>query len=277
MTNVNITSLIESVDFTTGVTQYQTPDGILGVKAVYRLKNPLKQGKQARTELTVHNASIIQSIEIVNGVSAVNDKLGFAMCRELYKLSTEQNLKIMGFKNPVEMGKSLFDIGGVTVRQYIKIGKLFVTDDYKPSVDIFPTSITRGHMIELLAVFAKSENEEKGWESISDLYAQGVLHDGMSTMAYRKAIKSYFEAEEAIDTEGTEESVTSAEEAVLENENGEEVPTLATVAGQTHKAVSDAINALMGRLTPPDAVTFQKILNTFEGELVALMERNAGA
>lgn len=182
-------------DVYTGVTREITESGRSFVTKDYELINPI--GK--RTSVTIMNTTAIKATEKIAFALTANKLMEFAICRELANINNEDILSEMGFKSISEYGNALFDFSRVTCTQYARIGKLFIGDDYKLKYRYIPKSFGKSHLLELLALVG----EDDDMSAIETAFIDSkILHDGMSTSAIRKAVKSITAG--VIDVEGRE-------------------------------------------------------------------------
>ena len=102
------------------------------------------------------------------------------------KIADSGKLADLGFKNIAELGKALFGYQTSTSNHYVRIGRNFITDDYKLKEGL-PASLTTSHLIELNALV----DDDGDISTIQDMYLEGTLSDGMSTKRIREAIKGF--------------------------------------------------------------------------------------
>lgn len=165
----------------------------------YQLINPI--GK--RTSLTTMNENIIRATEKIGLALYAGRVAEFAVCRELSKINNESALSELGMKSIGEYANALFDLSRVTATQYSRIGELFIDDEYKLKYRWIPRSFQKSHLLELLTVVGEGGEEEVS--KLEALFLEGTLHDGMSTSAIRKALKSISD-KNIIDTDIVSES-----------------------------------------------------------------------
>lgn len=170
-----------SIDNSKFVEEIGTKDGnvVEVTKKVYQFATPI--GK--RSQITVYDRSIIESTEKINAALHGRSILNYVICKEFSNIAESGKLENMGFKNVAEYGKAVFGLETSTVNHYARIGHNFINDDY--SVKAGLPELTTGHFIELNTLVG--ENGEV--DEIVELYATGVLVDGMSTKAVREKIK----------------------------------------------------------------------------------------
>lgn len=180
--NDEMKKIMDSMPLTsTGIQESVTKDGKTVTKREYTLVNPI--GK--RTTLTTFDSAIIESTEKIGLALHGRKVLDFAICKELSKINTPKKLESMGFKNIGEYASALFDLSRVTATQYARIGFIFIDDNYKIKSSILPSSLTKGHLIELLSMV----EDENDISNIENAFINGELSDSMSTAKMRKAVK----------------------------------------------------------------------------------------
>lgn len=176
-----------------GIQTDKTKSGEVVASKEYTFTNPI--GK--RNSVKVFDQAIIESTEKIAMALYGGNVLAFAVCREFAKINDKAKLESMGFKNIGEYGSALFDIAPLTVRQYARIGKVFIDDEYKIASAILPQSLQRGHLLEFLKFI---DDETEDISAIEELYLNGTLTDGMGTKKIRGVLKSVKEGESAIET-----------------------------------------------------------------------------
>lgn len=197
-----------------GIDEKTTSQGNVAVARKYRLVN--KKGD--KETLTVTNASLIESIDKIYVAERASNVMGYVICRELAKISESGMILKMGFKNIAEFARCVFGFATSTANHYAKIGKYFITDDYKVVEGLPDLSIS--HFIELNAQVDK----DGGVQAIVDMYLDGTLVDGMSTKQLRLALSK---SNKIIDT--------TAKEANDEKDSAEkEEGTTANVKSSEH-------------------------------------------
>lgn len=196
-----------------GVSTTETKDGAIISSKEYTFVNPI--GKRAT--MKTFDAAIIESTEKIAMALYGQNVLTFAICRELAKIDDKGKLDSMGFKNIGEYANALFDISRVTATQYARIGKVFINDDYKIASTVLPSSLQKGHFVELLTMVG----DDGDISDIEGLYLDGSLTDGMSTMAIRKVVKEWKNGTLAIDVDSSE--VPAIEDKSADNEDGKNV------------------------------------------------------
>lgn len=179
-----------------GITTTETKDGNIVSSKEYTFVNPV--GKRAT--MKTFDAAIIESTEKIAMALYGKNVLTFAICRELSKVNTREKLDSMGFKNIGEYANALFDLSRVTATQYARIGEVFIDDNYKIKSSILPSSLQKGHFVELLTMVG----EDGDISDIEQLYLEGSLTDGMSTTAIRKVVKEWKNGTLAIEAQATE-------------------------------------------------------------------------
>lgn len=179
-----------------GVENIEKKDGTLIPSKEYTFINPI--GK--RGTMKTFDKEIIESTEKIAMALYGQNVLTFAVCRELANVNRKEKLDSMGFKNIGEYANALFDLSRVTATQYARIGEYFIGDDYRIKSSVLPQGLQKGHMVELLSYVG----EDGDISDIEELYMNGTLTDGMSTMAMRKALKDWKNGVQAIDTDSEE-------------------------------------------------------------------------
>lgn len=179
-----------------GVENIEKKDGSLIPSKEYTFINPI--GKRAT--MKTFDREIIESTEKIAMALYGQNVLTFAVCRELANVNTKEKLDSMGFKNIAEYANALFDLSRVTATQYARIGEYFIGDDYKIKSSVLPQGLQKGHMVELLSYVGEDGNIT----DIEELYLDGTLTDGMSTMAIRKALKDWKNGVTAIESSAEE-------------------------------------------------------------------------
>lgn len=179
-----------------GVSTTETKDGAIIASKEYKFINPI--GK--RTTLKTFDQSIIESTEKIGMALYGQNVLTFAICRELSKMDDKTKLDSLGFKNIGEYANALFDISRVTATQYARIGKVFISDDYKIASEILPSGLQKGHLLELLTMVG----DDGDISEVENLYLNGSLTDGMATTKIRGVVKDWKNGTLAIDVESKE-------------------------------------------------------------------------
>ena len=149
------------------------------VKKTYELSNPV--GK--RTNVTVYDLSVIESMEKIYKALHGKTILTYAICKELSKIEKSNKLESMGFKNIAEFGKAFYNLETSTSNHYTRIGENFINDDYTVKGGL--PELTVGHFIELSSLVL-----DGNIQPIIDLYVTGKLVDGMSTKKVRETVKA---------------------------------------------------------------------------------------
>lgn len=196
-----------------GIQTDKAKSGEIVASKEYTFTNPI--GK--RNSVKVFDKAIIESTEKIAMALYGGNVLAFAVCREFAKINDKAKLESMGFKNIGEYGSALFDIAPLTVRQYARIGRIFIDDDYKIASSILPQSLQRGHLLEFLKFI---DDDTEDISKIEELYLSGTLTDGMGTKKIRSILKATKESENAIETNAEEVSDTEDKVTVKKVENG---------------------------------------------------------
>lgn len=198
--------LTDRVNYTgEGIEEKTTTNGNVAVTRKYQLVN--KKGN--KSTLTISDSALIESIDKINMATRATNVMGYVICREMAKIADSGKLESMGFKNIAEFGKCAFGFATSTCNHYAKIGRNFITDEYKVKEGLPDLSIS--HFIELNA----KVGEDGDISRIVDMYLNGELVDGMSTKALRQAL---LKADKVIDTTATEsEEKSDVIESTTEN------------------------------------------------------------
>lgn len=190
--------LSERVNYTgEGIEEKTTTNGNVAVTRKYQLVN--KKGN--KSTLTITDSALIESIDKINMATRASNVMGYVICREMAKIADSGKLESMGFKNIAEFGKCAFGFATSTCNHYAKIGRNFITDEYKVKDGLPDLSIS--HFIELNA----KVGNDGDISHIVDMYLNGELVDGMSTKALRTAL---LKADKVIDTTATETEVENS-------------------------------------------------------------------
>lgn len=218
-----------------GVTTTETKDGAIIASKEYKFLNPI--GK--RTTLKTFDQAIIESTEKIGMALYGQNVLTFAVCRELAKMDDKAKLDSLGFKNIGEYANALFDISRVTATQYARIGKVFISDDYKIASDILPSGLQKGHLLELLTMVG----DDGDISEVESLYLDGSLTDGMATTSIRKVVKDWKNGTLAIDVDSSE--VPAIED---KSESGEKNVSRETFAPTDVKTAEFDVQVEVGKI-----------------------------
>lgn len=202
-----------------GIEEKTTSKGNVAVTRKYTLVN--KKGD--KTTLTINDSAMIESIDKINLAQRAQNVTGYVICRELAKIAESPVMKQLGFKNIAEFGRCVFGFATSTSNHYAKIGKYFITDDYKV-VDGLP-DLSISHFIELNA----KVGEDGNIQPIIDLFLEGTLTDGMSTKALRTALLKSNKVIETTATDVTDETT----ETTATTETTSTTETTATTATES--------------------------------------------
>lgn len=211
-----------------GIEEKTTSKGNVAIARKYTLVN--KKGD--KTTLTINDSAMIESIDKINLAQKGRNVTGYVICRELAKIAESPVMKQLGFKNIAEFGRCVFGYSTSTTNHYAKIGKYFITDEYKV-VDGLP-DLSISHFIELNA----RVGEDGNIQPIIDLYLEGTLTDGMSTKALRSALLKSSKVIETTAKDVTDETPEST--ATSETNSAEEITTTPEAAATTGKGAFDA-------------------------------------
>lgn len=192
------------------IQEKETKDGHVAVTRNYKLVN--KRGN--KESLMVTDAGLIESIDKIMTAERAKNVMGYVICREMSKIADSGKLKSMGFKNIAEFGKCMFGFQTSTSNHYARIGRVFITDEYKVRDGLPDLSIS--HFIELNA----QVGEDDDISDIVNLYLDGTLVDGMSTKDIRNALNKKSKVIDTIATEVKEDSKESIQESSQESSQG---------------------------------------------------------
>lgn len=167
-----------------GISEKETSKGNVSVIKRYNLTSIIGD----RATLTLTDPELIKSVEKIKFAEAGRKVFGYVICKELARIDDSGKLKELGFKSISQFAKALFGYQESTANHYVRIGKAFITDDYKVKDGLPEYSIS--HFIELNALVTEHPDGTVTTEKIEDLFLEGVIKDGMSTKQLRDAIKS---------------------------------------------------------------------------------------
>lgn len=166
-----------------GISEKETSKGNLAVSKRYTLVSNIAD----RATLTLTDPELITSIEKIKFAESGRKVFGYVICKELARIDDSGKLKELGFKSISQFAKALFGYQESTANHYVRIGKAFITDDYKVKDGLPEYSIS--HFIELNALVTDNPDGTPNTEKIENLFLEGVIKDGMSTKQLREAIK----------------------------------------------------------------------------------------
>lgn len=167
-----------------GISEKETSKGNVSVIKRYNLTSIIGD----RATLTLTDPELIKSVEKIKFAESGRKVFGYVICKELARIDESGKLKELGFKSISQFAKALFGYQESTANHYVRIGKAFITDDYKVKDGLPEYSIS--HFIELNALVTEHSDGTLTTEKIEDLFLEGVIKDGMSTKQLRDAIKS---------------------------------------------------------------------------------------
>jgi hypothetical protein len=136
----------------------------------------------SRVSMTLSDPELITSVEKILLAEKGKKVMGYVICKEMARIADSGKLEKMGFKTVSEFGKAMFGFETSTCNHYVRIGRNFITDDYKV-IDGLP-ELSISHFIEL----NKFVGENGDVSDIVDMYLEGTLVDGMSTKDVRMAL-----------------------------------------------------------------------------------------
>ena len=167
-----------------GISEKQTAKGNVAVVKKYTLASNVGN----RTSLTLTDPDLIKSVEKIKFAESGRKIFGYVICKELAKIDGSGKLKELGFKSISQFAKAMFGYQESTANHYARIGRAFITDDYKVKDGLPEYSIS--HFIELNALVKENEDGTLDTSLIETYFLEGVIKDGMSTKQLRDAIKS---------------------------------------------------------------------------------------
>lgn len=188
-----------------GISEKETSKGNVSVVKRYNLTTIIGD----RATLTLTDPDLIKSVEKIKFAENGRKVFGYVICKELARIDESGKLKEFGFKSISQFAKALFGYQESTANHYVRIGKAFITDDYKVKEGLPEYSIS--HFIELNSLVTEHPDGALTTEKIEDLFLEGVIKDGMSTKQLRDAIKS----------ENNKKVVDSTAQEVDENDTNE--------------------------------------------------------
>lgn len=191
-----------------GISEKTTKKGAMVVQKKYDFA--VKLG--SRVSMTLSDPEIIQSVEKILVAEKGKKIMGYVICKEMSRIADSGKLEKMGFKTIAEFGKAMFGFETSTSNHYVRIGRNFITDDYRV-IDGLP-ELSISHFIEL----NKYVGENGDTTDIVDMYLDGTLVDGMSTKDVRKALVAKENVIEAEFTNADDESAEN-EDTSAENED----------------------------------------------------------
>lgn len=189
-----------------GISEKTTKKGAMVVQKKYDFA--VKLG--TRVSMTLSDPELITSVEKILLAEKGKKVMGYVICKEMARIADSGKLEKMGFKTPAEFGKAMFGFETSTCNHYVRIGRNFITDDYRV-IDGLP-ELSISHFIEL----NKYVGEDGDTSDIVDMYLDGTLVDGMSTKDVRKALVAKSTTVDA-DTSSSDES--DKEESSPESDN----------------------------------------------------------
>ncbi len=166
-----------------GISEKETSKGNVAVVKKYQLASNIGN----RATLTLTDPDLIKSVEKIKFAESGRKVFGYVICKELARIDDSGKLKELGFKSISQFAKALFGYQESTANHYARIGKAFITDEYKVKDGLPEYSIS--HFIELNALVTENPDGTPNTERIENLFLEGVIKDGMSTKQLREAIK----------------------------------------------------------------------------------------
>lgn len=200
-----------------GISEKETSKGNVSVIKRYNLTSIIGD----RATLTLTDPELIKSVEKIKFAESGRKVFGYVICKELARIDDSGKLKELGFKSISQFAKALFGYQESTANHYVRIGKAFITDDYRVKEGLPEYSIS--HFIELNALVTEHPDGTLTTEKIEDLFLEGIIKDGMSTKQLRDAIKSENNKKIVDSTaqEATEQAEAQAEQAEAQTDKSE--------------------------------------------------------
>lgn len=166
-----------------GISEKETSKGNIAVVKRYSLTTTIGD----RATLTLTDPDLIKSVEKIKFAEGGRKVFGYVICKELARIEDSGKLKELGFKSISQFANALFGYQESTANHYARIGRAFITDDYKVKDGLPEYSIS--HFIELNKLVSDNPDGTPNTEKIENLFLEGVIKDGMSTKQLRDAIK----------------------------------------------------------------------------------------
>ena len=240
-----------------GISEKETSKGNVAVIKKYTFANNVGN----RTSLTLTDAELIKSVEKIKFAESGRKVFGYVICKELARIDETGKLGELGFRSIAQFAKALFGYQESTANHYVRIGKAFITDDYKVKDGIPEYSIS--HFIELNALVKENPDGTLNTSKIENYFLEGVIKDGMSTKQLREAIKR----------ENDKKVVDSTAEDVQESDDQGSNEQGSAFQGSEHKPkVSGETTAAFDKLTL--SARALDALNVFEEQLAILKANN---
>jgi hypothetical protein len=210
----------------------------------------------SRVSMTLSDPELITSVEKILLAEKGKKVMGYVICKEMARIADSGKLEKMGFKTVSEFGKAMFGFETSTCNHYVRIGRNFITDDYKV-IDGLP-ELSISHFIEL----NKFVGENGDVSDIVDMYLEGTLVDGMSTKDVRKALTA-------------KSNVIDGEASVVEETKQTEAGTAENVKTEAVKTETDKKVESSGNEPFDVNVECGKALNAISMFAEAMMKLNA--
>ena len=205
-----------------GISEKETSKGNVAVVKRYNLATNIGN----RATLTLTDPDLIKSVEKIKFAESGRKVLGYVICKELARIDDSGKLKELGFKSISQFAEAMFGYKESTANHYVRIGKAFITDDYKVKEGLPEYSIS--HFIELNALVTDNPDGTPNTERIENLFLEGVIKDGMSTKQLREAIKRDSD-KKVVDSTAEDVKESTAEESTAEeSKESKENPLSAT-------------------------------------------------
>ena len=189
-----------------GISEKETSKGNIAVVKKYTFANNLGN----RTSLTLTDADLIKSVEKIKFAESGRKVFGYVICKELSRIDESGKLNELGFKSISQFAKALFGYQESTANHYARIGKAFITDEYKVKDGIPEYSIS--HFIELNALVTENADGTLNTSKIENYFLEGIIKDGMSTKQLREAVKRESD-KKVVDTTAKEVEESNGQES----------------------------------------------------------------
>lgn len=220
-----------------GISEKTTKKGSMVVQKKYDFM--VKLG--TRASMTISDPDLITSVEKILLAEKGKKVMGYVICKEMARIADSGKLEKMGFKTVSEFGKAMFGFETSTSNHYVRIGRNFITDDYRVIEGLPELSIS--HFIEL----NKYVGEDGDTSDIVDMYLDGTLVDGMSTKDVRKALldKSKVIDQDETDSDNSDKS-TDSDNSDNSDNSDKSADTSSQEKPESEKAEFD-VNVACGR------------------------------
>lgn len=245
-----------------GISEKETSKGNVAVVKKYTLASNIGN----RATLTLTDPELIKSVEKIKFAESGRKVFGYVICKELARIDDSGKLKELGFKSISQFAKALFGYQESTANHYARIGKAFITEDYKVKDGLPEYSIS--HFIELNALVTENPDGTPNTEKIENLFLEGVIKDGMSTKQLREAIKRDTD-KKVVDSTAEEMPENATNEKGGLAPDNEEKPLAAT---ENKPKMSAETTTLFDKVTV--SAKALEALNTFIEQIAILKANN---